>query len=555
MVKKNNFYNITILILMALSATVVFFQAQRALPLVDYTYQLENAYRIYIGQTLYKDFVLVVAPGTYVVMALLMKLFGLSNLVQLIYTMIISSLTLLLTYKLIKKITNNSMVSIILSAPLVFCGYSIYPFPIYDNNAMFFMLISLNVLLYAFEKKTVALFLIAGILIVIPPFFKQNTGLIYTFLSLFSLFILAIFKSNIINKKHFAYLLVGAFLVSGSFVFWLFYKNIFDDFIFQNFIFPSQSRPLLGSMKSIIAHFITFNTAFLYFLLVILLLILKFKIKNIDFKNYSIILFIICAFIIRMLTGHFPYISITKSFNVWYDVTFLLVFIYLFEFSKISKTASYLFLLPIVVIGVSYSSFLSQGVNGSSYGIWPLFFIMIAFIYKYLTDYISSIKWLKSIIVFTALISVSLGFLIYKNTRLSYVSLNGELQKASRINFDYIATPGNWICEMEELFAYIDKIIPNDESMISIPAEDPIFFATKRIPVLKYFQLNIVTCPFSKEQIINDIKVNNIKWIIWKTNPQRPLGYFDIDNKSIKSYVQLNFKLVKILKGYEIYKK
>jgi len=540
---------------MALSATVVFFQAQRALPLVDYTYQLENAYRIYIGQTLYKDFVLVVAPGTYVVMALLMKLFGLSNLVQLIYTMIISSLTLLLTYKLIKKITNNSMVSIILSAPLVFCGYSIYPFPIYDNNAMFFMLISLNVLLYAFEKKTVALFLIAGILIVIPPFFKQNTGLIYTFLSLFSLFILAIFKSNIINKKHFAYLLVGAFLVSGSFVFWLFYKNIFDDFIFQNFIFPSQSRPLLGSMKSIIAHFITFNTAFLYFLLVILLLILKFKIKNIDFKNYSIILFIICAFIIRMLTGHFPYISITKSFNVWYDVTFLLVFIYLFEFSKISKTASYLFLLPIVVIGVSYSSFLSQGVNGSSYGIWPLFFIMIAFIYKYLTDYISSIKWLKSIIVFTALISVSLGFLIYKNTRLSYVSLNGELQKASRINFDYIATPGNWICEMEELFAYIDKIIPNDESMISIPAEDPIFFATKRIPVLKYFQLNIVTCPFSKEQIINDIKVNNIKWIIWKTNPQRPLGYFDIDNKSIKSYVQLNFKLVKILKGYEIYKK
>lgn len=555
MIKKINFHNGSLFFLMALSATIVFFQAQRVLPLVDYTYQLENAYRIYIGQTLYKDFILVVAPGTYVVMAFLMKIFGLSNTYQLIYVMIISSFTILLSYKIISRITNNSIVSIILSASLIFCGYSIYPFPSYDNNTMFFILLSLNTLLFTLEKKSVFWLIISGILLIIPPFFKQNTGLIYTFLSLFSLFILAIFKPNIINKKHFAYLLLGVFLVSGSFLFWLFYNNIFNDFIFQNFIFPSQSRPLYSSIKGIISQFITINTAILYFLSAILWLILKFKIKNIDFNNYKIILFVIAAFIIRMLTSNFPYISYTKSFNVWYDVSILLGIIYLFEFSKISKTASYLFLLPIVIIGVSYSSFLSQGVLGSSYGIWPLFFIMLAFIYKYLIEYYGSFDWLKPIIILTFLISICLGVGVYKNNRLRFVSINGDMQKASRTNFEFIATPGNWINEMEVLFAYIDKNIPINESMISIPAEDPIFFATKRDPVLKYFQLNIVTCPFSEKQIINDIKVNNIKWIIWKTKPQMPLGYFDIENKNIKSFVRQDYKLVKVLKGYEIYQK
>ncbi len=548
-----NITNITLLTLMAISSVVVFFQAQRVLPLVDYTYQLENAYRIYSGQMLYKDFVLSVAPGTYVVMALLMKMFGLSNLVQIIYIMLISSLTLLLTYKLIKRITHNQIVSILLSAPLVFCGHSIFPFPNYDINTTFFILLSLIVLFYSFEKKTFTLFLISGILIVIPPFFKQNTGLIYTSLSLVSIFILTILKQNFLNWKHFGYILLGAFLVCGLFAFWLLYNNLFREFIFQVFISPSQSRPLFVSFKTIILQFLTFNSAILYISSVIIWIIFKFKIRNASINNFTIIIFIIVAFIIRLLTSNFPYINYTKSVYFWYDISLIVVSIYLFKILKNLKTDSFLLLLPIVVVGVSYSSFLSQGVIGSSYGIWPLFFLMIAFIYKYLTDYVKSYNWLIPVIVFVVLISMCLGISVNKNTRLSYIPLNGKLQKATRSNFEFVATPGNWISEMEECFTYIDSNIPKEESIIGIPGEDPIYFATQRTPELRYFSLNSNVCPFSEKQICNDIMLNNIKWIILKTNPQMPVGFFSTD--SIKSFIKSDYKLVKVIKGYEIYRK
>jgi hypothetical protein len=538
---------------MFLSALLVFFQAQRVLPLIDFTYQLENAYRIYLGQLPYKDFVLVVAPGTYFLMALLMKIFGLSNAIQLFSIMIISSLTILLTFSVIKKITNNKWISILISAPLVFCGYSIYPFPNYDINATFFILLSMTILIFSLKRKTLYLLVISGVFIAFPPFFKQNTGLIYTFLSLFSLFVLVLLKRFVLNFKQFFFILLGTFLVFVLFLFWLVYNNLISDFVFQNFVFPSQTRPIINSIKLIFFSIIFLKNLFIYFLILLFSFVGAKKLKNTKHKTLIIVLFIFILFFIRVLTSTSPYFSFESFFYLWYDITLLFILLYLSNFSKIYRSEPYFIFLPIIVIGVCFSSFLSQGVIGSSYGIWPLFTIMIAFVYKYLNTFLSSIKWQIPALVFTFLLSFCLSVSLYKNTRLAFIPLSGKLQKASASNFDFIGTPGNWISEMEELFLFIENNIPKNESFISIPGEDPIYFATKRTPQLSFFSLNNNVCPFSEEQIISKIKFNNIKWILWKTNLQLPEGF--VSTIKIKKYILLDYHLIKTLNGYTVYKK
>src|SRR5208282_708568 len=118
-----------VLFLMALCAGVVFYQTGRAAPLVDVTYVLDHAYCISQGDIPYKNFDLWLAPGTYLVQALIIKLFGVCLIHHIIYCAVISALTFLLTYVLLCFLQKDRILNLALALPVAISGgYGIYSY-------------------------------------------------------------------------------------------------------------------------------------------------------------------------------------------------------------------------------------------------------------------------------------------------------------------------------------------------------------------------------------------------------------------------------------------
>lgn len=546
--------NIILILLMCLSSLIIFFQSQSIWTIIDHTYQLENAYRIYIGQVPYKDFFLVVAPGTYILMAVLMKLFGLSNIVQIVSTMILGAFTLLFSYNVIKKVTNNDYVSLILSAALVFCGYSIVPIPNYDINAMFFMLVSVNFLIFTLKKKHTFNFLLTGVLLALPPFFKQNTGLVFLLMSIIALFYITIIDKKTLNIKDFLKILIGIFLVFLTFYLWLILFSKTSEFMYQTFIYPGKSRPIVKSLKLIIKSFLEPNKLFLYLSGITSILILINRRLPDKIKEFTLTtLLLITMILIPCCISRKPFTELDYAYGIWYVITICLGYIFIINFlRKLEENKLFLF-LPIILIPVSYASFLSQGILGSTYGIWPIFFIMVALIFRFLKHNFPKTSWVFFISALTISISIFLIVALLKNTRLSYVSNKGNIQRATRKHFELITTHGVWIGEMENFFNYVDKNIPIGESIVAIPGEDSLYFATRRSPQLNYFQLNPTTCPDSQDKIYANIRRNKIKWVVIKTNLQMPNGFIPTDN--IQRNIRRDYSFVDKIDGYEIYKR
>src|SRR3990167_3538620 len=129
---SKNQSRIVVLLLAVTASLIAAYQSGRVWPMIDYAYQMENGYRILLGQVPYKDFGLVLMPGTYWVIAGLMKLFGVSNMVQVLYTSLIAGLTIPLAYFILSKINDDPLFNLILTSPLIFTGHALYPFPSYD---------------------------------------------------------------------------------------------------------------------------------------------------------------------------------------------------------------------------------------------------------------------------------------------------------------------------------------------------------------------------------------------------------------------------------------
>ena len=57
-IRKSNYYILFLILIIVISNILIFINSGKTCAFVDYTYQVENAYRIYLGQVPYKDFFL-----------------------------------------------------------------------------------------------------------------------------------------------------------------------------------------------------------------------------------------------------------------------------------------------------------------------------------------------------------------------------------------------------------------------------------------------------------------------------------------------------------------
>ena len=128
------------------TAAFVLWQNAHLTVLWDLSYILENATRISLGQMPYRDFPFPYAPGTFLVQAAIIKLFGRVVFHHYLYAAGAAGLASLLTWRILLRLLAASrmpvrLTAFLLAVPLIFLGTgSIFPHPFYDSDCTLFIL-------------------------------------------------------------------------------------------------------------------------------------------------------------------------------------------------------------------------------------------------------------------------------------------------------------------------------------------------------------------------------------------------------------------------------
>ena len=173
------------------SAAVVLWQNPHLAALWDTSYILDTAFRISLGQTPYRDFPLAHAPLTFLIQAALIRFGGRVFFHHVLCAAVVGGLGTVLAWRIALETLRGRLrtawaVSLLLAAPLTVLGiYSILPFPFYDSDCVFCILVVIFLLqrvsvddaTASSPARTLLRPFVAGVALPLPLFFKQNIGL------------------------------------------------------------------------------------------------------------------------------------------------------------------------------------------------------------------------------------------------------------------------------------------------------------------------------------------------------------------------------------------
>lgn len=548
----------------ALSALATKWQAGRVLPLIDYSYQTESAYRIAIGQLPYRDFALVVMPGTYYILAFIMRLFGTSALYQILYTMALSFIIVIATFAILQRISRDTVTNILLIVPLIFAAHAIYPYPMYDIHVTVFALLAILALIEAQMHRYTFLWFLSGILAALPTVFKQNTGI--PFLVLTTLVVTAThgLRPSIIKRRDVLLYLLAAGLATITWILWFLYTGTLRQLIYHVFVFPSQTRRVGEMVVRTLTEAVAPQTLIMYaiacvgigaFLLpkirpmvkqfviclvVLTILILPLWPSGIQPQNPSVSPYVGTINIIYFST--FWYVIIAVAGTVWLST------VPAFRRSSSPIIAS----LPFLLIPVISVALISQGVYSSTYGLYPFLIILVSGLLRSAKRVLPSVHWQFPALVFSALLTGILFLYVWSGARFIYIDWNGSIHRSTHPSLVGVGTRGPWLGELEELIQFVQHTIPPNESFVVIPGEDPIYSATLRNPHLPYFQLHMETLPVTPAVYAQNILDSRVEWIIIKTHRQNE-HYWEIYDVRIalEPFVTLHTTLA----GYHVFRR
>lgn len=537
------YMNAWFVIVLMFSTIMIYKNTFISTPLIDYTYQMENAYRIYCGQIPYRDFFLVLTPGTYYLMALFMRIFDLSNLGMTVLVIIDHAIRLTLAYGIFRKLTNKKL---LLSILLLLCALSdavTYPYPLYNSFFTTFMLLYIWYDIYCIKERSEFFFLIlAGYLATIPFLFKQNYGL-FLGLAIYIVWVYRALKAK--SLKKFVYPFIGTFISVVLFLVYLYCNKItLYDFLYPTFLFSAKSKNVFGIYASVIKGMGKSSTIELCILTIVIPFVIKTTKLCEKLQN------ILCVAAIFILWGIVPYVSVYFSINdnAWYLLCFCYAYIWFNEcfLGKNIISRKSFFILAFFCLMAGYCS---HGIVGSTYilGIMiiPLAEYYDVKIYKYS---------IYTILVCMLLFNINNTFHI----QYPWVDEKGKTECITdKENVLYgIGLKGGWLTEFEKLLSYINIQI-GEKSFVEFPCEDPVYWASNTKPQLYFFQMLPSTCPLSADETIELIVDNEIEYVIVKTRCQFKQYIVNAENVNeyIEKFESSNYKIKQKFDTYTILQK
>jgi 4-amino-4-deoxy-L-arabinose transferase-like glycosyltransferase len=547
------------LFLFVATAVVVVWQNSRLAVLFDLAYVLENAYRMSLGQVPYRDFPFPHPPLTFLIQALVIKLTGRVYWHHIAYCALIGGSATVLTWRmllnLLRPIPHADIVAFVLSLPLIALGiYCVFPHPFYDPDSTFAMLASLTLIQHFARPE--ASFLgrfLAGLAVAVPVLIKQNVGLVFFALTCSALLLLSVVHSVQNRPSGYGAILIGALmgLLIGALL-------IEATAGLENYLNWTMAYAASQRMPTITAMLEIYKVSSLPISLGCFVLG-AFALWWGRTAVWAVVAAMILAapFIwpsVYLLLEADPSESADRLLNVWPP---LLIASLVVGVLSLRSRLHFSGLLPFILFGTVNAAFMSQQLWGSTYGIWPLFILLVA-------GSIISVPVLLKVpsswftLTFSLLFSISMliagASYVWSHERLNYAKLsNGRLAQAGMPEVKGLATRGRWIPDFEELTAYVERQIPREDAILMLPDEDLFYYATGREP--RFRAQFDPTNAYSFEQALKLKGDPELRWLIVKREKQ--LDNDDINSalRRLAKQLEPEFTKVKRLRNYDVYRR
>jgi len=540
------------------SAAVTLWQNAHLTVLWDASYTLETSTRIALGQMPYRDFPLAHAPLTFLIQAAIIRLAGRVFLHHILYAAIVGGLGTVLAWRIALntlrgRLREDWAVSLLLAAPLSMLGiYSILPFPSYDCDCVFSILVVILLLQRVFSEagavressQAKALFrpFLAGAAIPLPLFFKQNIGvplLAATFALILSFLIARRLQdgSDVRGSAQLGAVLGGAFASLLAAGLLLHFTCGLDNYIHWTIQFAAQRRlPGFREMLGVYAE-----PSLLWWLpaVVAALVLLLCPLANALWARL-VALGLLAAPFIWTLAGLFLSADAedraSSLLALWPLLLVLSGTLTLFnlgrDLGRNSKcgagTSAW---LPAILLVTINGTLLSQQLWGSTYAIWPLLVLLVA----EEIAFVASIEQAGGIVepatrsmflapalaaIISATLAVCGGLYMASEERLSYANLDGPVAHSAEPALRGMAVSGRYLPEFEQLLHYAASEIPVSDGVILIPGEEPFYFATGRVPQFPVLLFDKATDPLLPAELVDEARARNIRWLIVKRDLQ-----------------------------------
>jgi hypothetical protein len=593
-------------VLFCATAAIVLWQNSRITVLYDLCGVLEPAYRMSLGDRPYADFPFPYAPLMFLIQSWIIKLWGTVYWHHIAYVAIIGGFATVLTWRVNVNILVDSFrwprsTAFLLTLPIAILGiYCIFPHPFYDPDAMFFIILSLVSILWLERRGFPAVpTFIAGLLLVIPLFVKQNIGGFYLagwMVTLGVLFSIAIWKKQ--SFRGYISLILGSIFglaAAACVVQWWVgletYKYWTWDFA------RSRRTPSAADMLSVYQDPLLAVWLICFFAGVFIFWSIG---RNVAADSGSLTegprqnatrddstldptaeptnksslargAFLILSIILMAVPFVWPVIYLLfdedasergeRLANVWPVVLAASIVLCALGFRRLSGIRK---LLPIILVSTAHGVFLSQQLWGSTYGIWPILATLVALIVLSLNE-ITDRRFSGYLTAFALIVSACLvtagAFYVYSNDRLDYVDFeDGDMQLSTLPQLAGLSIRGDYLPDFEELVRYTNENIPRDEKILELPGEDLFYYTTGRRPDFPVLLFDVTNNPYSAEQIADMARERGIKWLIVKQDLQidtdKSSDDKTIDDKDhILEVLKPEFKHIDDLNNYEIYRR
>lgn len=544
------------------TAAVIVWQNSRLGVLWDLGYILENSFRISLGDVPYRDFPFPYPPLTFLIQAALIKLTGRVFWHHIVYCALTGGLAGVLTWRILlnclRATAHPRRLVFLLSLPLIPLGiYCVFPHPFYDPDCTFAILLGLLMLQRLERKPSWWLAFVTGVVLMIPLFIKQNTGLAFlvsTSLALLILISIEMFRRR--PARHHALTLAGAAV--GLVLALLLIKSTagLANYWHWTIQFAASRRaPPLAEMIGVY-----WDKTLLPWLAMIAVGVFLLWLS----RQGNRVLMILSACLISapflwpaiyLLREHDASERAERLLALW---PLLLIVALVVAVVTHKRRAGLSLMLPLILIGAINGAFMSQQLWGSTFAIWPLFMILLA---TTIAELSSLPKPLSRITIpVTASIVASLllsgALYVWSHERLDYANLDdGALTRSSLPQLKGLATRGAWIPNFEELVQYTDREIPRDEPILIIPGEDLFYYTTGRRPRFPVLMFDHTVNPYTPEEILRLARERNIRWLIVKQEMQDEDEQIEQERDRLTEVLEQEFEQVESLKDYDIYRR
>jgi hypothetical protein len=531
-------------VLFLASAAVVLWQNAHLAVLWDASYTLDTSVRIALGQMPYRDFPLVHSPLTFLIQAAIMRLTGRVFFHHVLYAAIVSGLATVLAWRIALRTLQGRLsaawpISLMLAAPLVPLGvYSILPFPSYDCDSAFSILLVIFLLQRLPEDSTTSnsrlRFFATGAALLLPLFFKQNIGLPFL-AAAFALILLLMLLPQLRRASAsprtpaLGALLASAVttLVAASLL--LHFTAGVGNYLHWTIQFASQRRlPGLQQMLTVYAE-----PSLLWWIPSVgaALALLHSHFAKALWTHLAALGLLAAPFLWTLASLFLSEDAGDRAENLlalWPLLLILSGVLTLWSFCRHPSLRSG---LPVLLLAAINGTFLSQQLWGSTYAIWPLLVLLITEMIVFLASVEpapgAAPRTLFLAPTLAAIISATLlicgGLYTASEERLTYARVldEGPVVHSTLSALKGMAISGPYLPDFEELLRFAANEIPFSDGLILLPGEDPFYFATGRTPQFPVLLFDNATDPLSTPaQLVAEAESRNIRWLIVKRTMQ-----------------------------------